>query len=177
MWFVPLIAMSCINLKNGLTLSAPPDVSVLMMLNMAAAGYVEEIIFRGFLFRAMEKDSLKSAMIVSAVTFGAGHIVNLANTADVLGVLLQVCYAIAIGFLYTILVFRGESLWPCIASHMFVNGSSVFASEQGAFTELVAALFGGAAPALVQTCSAALIIVLSGGYALWLWKKADHTMV
>ena len=41
--------------------------------------------------------------------------------------LLQVCYVIMIGFMYTIIVYKGGSLWPCIASHMFVNGCSVFA--------------------------------------------------
>ena len=71
--------------------------------------------------------NLKAAIIVSAVTFGAGHIVNLANTADTIGVFLQVCYAI--GFLYTVIVYKGGSLWTCIISHMFVNGSSVFACE------------------------------------------------
>jgi len=170
-WFLPLIAMSCINLKNGQGLNAPPAVSLLMMVNMAAAGYVEEIIFRGFLFRGMARDNLRTAVIVSAVTFGAGHIVNLANTADTFGVLLQVCYAIAIGFLYTVLAYKGGSLWPCIASHMFVNGTSIFAREQGAFTNLIAAIFGRADAGLDQLSSAILIIVLSGGYALWLWKK------
>ena len=141
LWFLPLILMSCINLKNGLILSASLGVSLLMAVNMAAAGYVEEIIFRGFLFRAMAKDNLKSAIIVSAVTFGAGHIVNLLNTADKLGVLLQVGYAIVIGFLYTVIVYKGGSLWPCILSHMFVNGTSVFAPEEGPFAELVAMVF------------------------------------
>ena len=61
LWFVPLILMSCTNLKNGVTLTAPLAVSILMMVNMSAAGYVEEIIFRGFLFRAMVKDNLKRA--------------------------------------------------------------------------------------------------------------------
>lgn len=172
LWFIPLTAMSCINLKNGAALSAPLAVSLLMMVNKAVAGYVEEIIFRGFLFRGMAKDGLRSAVIVSAVTFGAGHIVNLANTADTLSVLLQVCYAIVIGFLYTVIVYKGGSLWPCIASHMFVNGSSVFAPEQGFFTDLVAAVFGQATTDLVQLCSALLIILISGSYALWLWKKA-----
>ena len=171
LWFIPLIVMSCINLKNGLALTAPLAVSLLMMVNTAVAGYVEEIIFRGFLFRGMAKDNLRSAIIVSAVTFGAGHIVNLVNTTDTLGVLLQVCYAIVIGFLYTVIVYKGGSLWPCIASHMFVNGSSVFALEQGPFTKLVAAVFGQATTDLVQTCSAVLIMAVSGGYALWLWKK------
>lgn len=171
LWFLPLIFISCINLKNGLGLSAPAAVSLLMMVNLAAAGYLEELIFRGFLFRAMEKDNLATAVIVSAVTFGAGHIVNLVNTADTLGVLLQVCYAIAIGFLYTVIVYRSGCLWPCIASHMFVNGTSVFAREQGLFTELVTRLFGQATPERLEICSAVLIILVSGSSAWWLWKK------
>ena len=104
LWFVPLIVMSCTNLKNGLGLSASFGVTLLMAVNLALGGYVEEIIFRGFLFRAMAKDNLRNAIIVSAVTFGAGHIVNVFNTADIWGVLLQVGYAIVIGFLYTVVV-------------------------------------------------------------------------
>lgn len=172
LYFIPLIIMSCVNLKNGLGLNAPAAVALLMMVNLAVAGYVEEIIFRGFLFRCLAKDNLRSAVLVSAITFGAGHIVNLANTADILGVLLQVCYAIVIGFLYTIVVYKGGSLWPCIASHMFVNASSTFALEQGPFRNFVAAVFGQASTDLVQICSSVFIMVVSGGYALWLWKKA-----
>jgi hypothetical protein len=43
---------------------------------------IEEVIFRGFLFKALQKDKLSVAIIVSSVTFGFGHIVNLpfANT-------------------------------------------------------------------------------------------------
>ncbi len=173
LFFIPLIIMSCVNLKNGLGLSAPAAVTVLMAVNLAVAGYVEEIIFRGFLFRAMEKDNLRSAIIVSAVTFGAGHIVNLANTANTLGVLLQVCYAVVIGFMYTIIVYKGGSLWPCIVSHMFVNGSSVFALEQGPFSDLVGVIFGNTSYDLVSVCSSVLIMVVSGSYALCLWKKAS----
>ena len=171
LWFLPLALMSCVNLKNGLSLSAPLPVSLLMAWNLAMGGYVEEIIFRGFLFRGMARDNLRSAIIVSAVTFGAGHIVNLLNTADILGVLLQVSYAIVIGFLYTIIVYKGGSLWPCIASHVFVNATSVFAKEQGPFSNLVAAIFTEASSPVIQATSAGLIILISGGYALWLWKK------
>lgn len=177
LFFIPLIIMSCVNLKNGLGLTAPAAVTVLMAVNLAVGGYVEEIIFRGFLFRAMAKDNLRSAIIVSEVTFGAGHIVNLANTANTLGVLLQVCYAIVIGFMYTIIVYKGGSLWPCIISHMFVNGSSVFALEQGPFSDLVGAVFGWVSTDLISVCSSVFIMVVSGSYALWLWKKAVYVPV
>jgi len=176
LWFLPLILLSCVNLVNGLGLSAPLAVSLLMMVNMAVAGYVEEIIFRGFLFRAMEKNGLRSAVIVSAVTFGAGHIVNLMNTADKFGVILQVCYAIAVGFLFTVIVYRGGSLWPCILSHMFINGTSVFAKEQGPFTALLGRLFGGNAPLYTDLCTAVLMILLSSAYAAWVWKKAKPSV-
>ena len=171
LWFIPLIAVSCINFINGVGLSAPLAVTLLMAANLALAGYVEEIIFRGFLFRAMEKDGLRSAIIVSAVTFGAGHIVNLMNTDDTLGVLLQVCYAVAAGFMFTLIVYKGGSLIPCIISHMVINGASPFALEAGPFTNLVGAVFGQATPDLVSACSAVILLVVSGGYAWYLWKK------
>ncbi len=174
LFFIPLILMSCVNLKNGLALPASFSVSVLMMLNLAIAGYVEELIFRGFLFRAMEKDNLRSAIIVSAVTFGVGHIVNVFNTSDIFGVILQVCYAIVIGFLYTVTVYLGGSLWPCIISHMFVNGTSVFACEEGAFSELVGLVFGSASENLTQLCSSVFIILISGTYAVYLWKRSTY---
>ncbi len=171
LWFSPLVIMSLTNLKNGITLPAPISVALLMAVNLAIGGYVEEIIFRGFLFRAMAKDNLSSAIIVSSVTFGVGHIVNVFNTSDILGVLLQVGYAIVIGFLYTIIAYKGGSLWPCILSHMFVNVSSVFASQQGPFSLLVKAIFGKVSYSLTETCSALLIILISGSYALWLLKS------
>ena len=172
LFFLPLIVFSLVNFSDGVGLNAPLAVSLLMMANMAIAGLLEEIIFRGFLFRAMAKSDLRSAVIVSAVTFGAGHVVNLLNTDDVLGVLLQMAYAVTVGFMFVAIVFKGGSLWPCIISHMVVNGSSVFALEQGPFTQLIASLTGSAAAGTVQAVSAALVMIISGGYALWLWEKA-----
>lgn len=170
LFFIPLVLISLVNAVNGLGLTAPLTASLLMMANMAVAGYVEEILFRGFLFRAMQKDNLRSAVIVSAVTFGVGHIVNLANTADTLGVLLQVCYAVAIGFLFTVIVYKGRSLWPVILCHMLVNGSSVFALEEGPFTSLVQAVTGSAAAAPVVTALGMILIASAGSW--WIWKKA-----
>lgn len=171
LWFIPLVLMSCINLKNGLYLPAPLPICLLMAANLALGGYIEELIFRGFLFRTMEKDGLTTAIIVSAVTFGAGHIVNIFNTSDIFGVLLQICYAIVIGFLYTVIVYKGGSLLPCVASHVFVNFTSVFAPENGPFAQFVSTLFGSTSALLTEACSAFAIILISGSYALWLWKN------
>ena len=171
LWFSPLILISCINLTNGLRLSASFSISFLMALHFALSGYMEELIFRGFLFRTMERKSLRSALIISAASFGAGHIANLFSSANTFGIVLQVLYATVIGFLFATIVYKGGSLWPCIASHMFINATSVFAAEDGPFKQLVSFLFSDATLALIELCSALFVILIAGGYAVWLWRK------
>lgn len=58
--------------------------TALYVLSMLCVGFIEELIFRGFLFKAMAKDGIKSAIIVSSITFGLGHIINLVNGAELL---------------------------------------------------------------------------------------------
>jgi membrane protease YdiL (CAAX protease family) len=120
---------------------------------MLCVGVIEEVIFRGFLFRAMSKDNLIAAIIVSSITFGFGHIVNLLSGAEVLSTLLQIAYATAAGFMFTILFYKSGSLLPCIAAHGLVNAASVFACKPTLTLELI---------------TAGVLIVLSVGYALWI---------
>jgi membrane protease YdiL (CAAX protease family) len=102
---------------------------VFYILTMINVGFIEEIIFRGFLFKMMAKDNVKSAIIVSAVTFGIGHIINLLNGADLIPTLMQVCYAISIGYLFVIIFYKSKSLIPCIITHSLVNALSIFSIE------------------------------------------------
>ena len=92
-------------------------------------GFIEEIIFRGFLFKMMAKDNVKQAIIISAITFGIGHIVNLLNGADLILTLIQICYAISIGYLFVIIFYKSKSLIPCIITHCLVNSLSIFNIE------------------------------------------------
>ena len=98
---------------------------------MFCVGFLEEMIFRGFLFNAMVKDGIKSAVIVSSVTFGIGHITNLINGsgAELLPNILQVIYAVAIGFMFVMIYYKTKSIIVCIAVHSIFNSLSVFANE------------------------------------------------
>ena len=49
------------------------------VIKMLCVGLLEELIFRGFLFKAMCRESIRWAVVVSSVTFGLGHILNLVN--------------------------------------------------------------------------------------------------
>ena len=94
-------------------------------------GFIEEIVFRGFLFKAMAKDSVKTAVIVSSLTFGTGHIINLfkGSETNLLPALCQVIYATAVGYLFVIIFHKGKTLIPCILSHSITNALSVFADN------------------------------------------------
>ena len=155
LFFFPLVILCSTNLWNGVTMNLSLLGTVLYIVSMLCVGFLEELIFRGFLFRAMCKDNVKSAIIVSSITFGIGHIVNLLNGAELLSTLLQVCYAVAIGFLFTIIVYYGKSLIPCILCHGIVNSLSVFAVESDNLLGIITAI---------------VIIVVSLTYTLWIIK-------
>lgn len=129
LYYAPLAVLVSVNLWYGVVMQLSPVETALYIVSMLLVGLLEELIFRGLLFRAMSKDNVKTAVIVSSVTFGIGHIVNLLNGAALLSNLLQVVYAVAAGFLFTILFIRTGSLLACIATHSALNALSVFANE------------------------------------------------
>ena len=129
LYFIPLLVIVTVNLWNGFNINHSTKEIVFHILTMLNIGFIEEIIFRGFLFKMMAKNNVKSAVIVSAVTFGAGHIVNLINGAELIPTLIQICYATSIGFLFVIIFHKSGSLVPCIVTHSLVNSLSIFNIE------------------------------------------------
>lgn len=129
LYFLPLVLIASVNLWNGFNTTLPAREIIFYILTMINVGFIEEIIFRGFLFRMMEQTNVKAAVLVSSLTFGIGHIVNLLNGAELLPTLLQICYAVSIGYLFVIIFHKSKSLLPCIITHSAVNALSVFNVE------------------------------------------------
>lgn len=126
LYFIPLVLIISVNLWTGINITNTQNEIIFYILTMINVGFIEEIIFRGFLFKMMAKTNIKSAIIVSSITFGIGHIVNLLNGADLIPTLLQICYAISIGYLFVIIFYKSKSLIPCIITHSLVNALSIF---------------------------------------------------
>ena len=124
---------------------------------MLCVGFLEEVIFRGLLFEAMKKDDLKAAVIVSSVTFGMGHIINLINGsgADLLSNLLQIVYATAGGFMFVMIYYKTKSILVCIGTHGLFNALSVFANESAVTSGM-------------QIFTCILLTAITGSYALYL---------
>jgi membrane protease YdiL (CAAX protease family) len=157
LYYIPLLLLLTANLWYGVAMNMSTLETLLYILAMFCVGFLEELIFRGLLFQAMAKDGVKSAIIVSSVTFGIGHIVNLINGsgAELLPNLLQVMYAMAIGFAFVMIYCRTKSLMPCIIVHSVFNGLSAFANEAVMTPQR-------------QILSGVLLTVFAGGYALYL---------
>ena len=77
-------------------------------------------------FRTRKVDNIKSATIISSITFGVGHIVNLLNGAILVPTLLQISYSISLGYLFVIIFSKSKSLIPCIINHSLLNALLVF---------------------------------------------------
>lgn len=157
LFYFPLIVLITANLWYGVALNQSPPETLLYILSMFCVGFLEEMIFRGFLFNAMAKDGVKSAIVVSSVTFGAGHIVNLVNGsgAQLLPNLLQVMYATAVGFAFVMIYYKSKSLVPCILTHGIFNGLSAFANEAAMTVQR-------------EILTGVLLAVIAGGYAVYI---------
>ncbi len=160
LYFIPFVLLVSVNLWFGLSMRYDLLHQIYAVITMGLVGYVEEVIFRGLLYKAIEKDSIKQAIIISAVTFGTGHIMNLLTGHATLDTFLQIGYAIAIGFAFAMVFYKSGSLIPCIITHSLVDITSKFSVEN------VDSSFN-----VWKYITALFIIVVAGGYALYLHKK------
>ena len=138
LYYVPLLILASGNLWNGFALNYSPAETACRIMCMLCVGFLEEVIFRGLLFKAIAKDNIKSAVIISSVTFGIGHIINLFNGSgmDLVYNLCQIVFAIAVGFLLVTVFYRGGSLLPCILVHSAINMLGTFANDTSLTTEM-----------------------------------------
>lgn len=157
LYYFPILVMLSTNLWYGVTLNYGVLETVFYIMAMFCVGFLEEVIFRGLLFETMRKDNAKVAVIVSSVTFGIGHIINLINGsgAELLPNLLQVVYATSAGFMFVMMYYKSKSLLVCIIVHGVFNALSAFANEASATNEM-------------RILTALTLIVITSSYALYL---------
>lgn len=155
LFFIPLLLLISVNYLSGINIVYSTKEILSYILSMFLIGFLEEIIFRGFLFKMMAKDNIKTAILVTSITFGIGHILNLFNGAELIPTLIQITYAIFTGYLFVTIFHKSNSLWPCIITHSLVNASSVFYVATN-ITEIICPL---------------ILIIVSLTYTIYINKK------
>lgn len=162
LFFLPLIAVTTVNLWTGVAVTMPTGELILNVACMCFVGFLEEMIFRGLLFKGMCKINVKLAILISALTFGAGHAVNLLTGAEIFETAMQLIYATAAGFCFTAVFYAGKSLIPCILSHALYNSLGFFGITPGKGTFVLVV---------------AIETTICLGYSFWLlrgkWTSAE----
>lgn len=160
LFLLPMVILATVNLWNGVTLRYEPMETVLYVLSMLCIGFVEEILFRGYLLHTLLQNSVRQAIIISSLTFGLGHIVNLLNGKDIFETILQLIYAMVIGVMLSVFVVRTKQLLPCCIFHGVFNALAAFANRDGVTNTY-------------QLVICVVITVIAVGYALWLWRQKE----
>lgn len=167
LYYFPIALMLSANLWCGVALNFGAIETVIYIFTMLCVGFLEEVIFRGLLFEAMRKSNLKAAIIVSALTFGIGHIINLVNGsgAELVPNLLQIVYATAAGFMFVLIFYKTKSIIVCIGAHGMFNALSAFSNEAALTMQN-------------RIITAVFLTLVTGGYAIYLavtLKKAEYS--
>ena len=154
MWlYLPLILLAARGMLFGIGTEEPVQTLILRTVMMLCVGFLEEIIFRGFLFKGIARENLTRAVVISALTFSIGHIVNLLNGYDLFDSVTQIVYAAAVGFLLVLIFLRTGSLLACIGFHALNNILTGFTSA----AKLTAAV--GERPARMILLAAGLVMI------------------
>jgi membrane protease YdiL (CAAX protease family) len=134
LFFIPMWILATGNIWDGFAPSYQGAELVIAASSMILVGFVEEMIFRGFLFRAMlgEGKSIV-AIVVSAITFGIGHIVNLFTGQAGFATVMQIIFAISWGFILTMVCFQSGSIIPCIIAHSAIDVLSLLGADNEIF--------------------------------------------
>ena len=169
LYYMPLLILASGNLWNGVAVKYAPAETACRIVCMLCVGFLEEVIFRGLLFTAIAKNNIRSAVVISSVTFGIGHLINLFNGSgmDLVSNLCQIVFAIAVGFLLVTIFDRGGSLLPCIIVHAAINTLGTFANDADFTTEM-------------HLLHLAVLIVITAAYTLILTRtlpknQQEHT--
>ena len=164
LYYIPLAVIASASLWTGIGLRFTIPETICFVVSMCCVGFIEEVSFRGFLFRAMEKDNLRTAIIVSSLTFGLGHISNLFNGSGrtPASSAVQIIFAVLVGLVLVTIFYRGGSLIPCIVFHSVNNALGAFGAEGqlDQRTEMIINLI--------------LIVIVLGGYLLYLYRIAPR---
>lgn len=138
--------------------------SFMIVVFMALVAFLEEALFRGLLFKAIERrKSTNMAIIISGLTFGFGHIVNLLGGYTGISQLIQIVLAVVIGFVLAVLFVRTKSIVPGIIFHFLFNTASALSTEVEPMYDYI---------------SVGVIITVAGLYLAYLLlgkRKTEHS--
>ena len=130
LFYLPLFAIAFLQYGKGFAPGLDLQAIGFAVLLVAAVGFIEELLFRGFLLRALRtRGSLNRAIVISGVTFGIGHIVNLLRGYSIADQALQLVAAVLIGIALAYCTVLTGSILPGVVFHALFNLSGTLTNH------------------------------------------------
>ncbi|MDP4153603.1 MAG: CPBP family intramembrane metalloprotease, partial [Bacillota bacterium] len=123
LYYIPLLIVPFLNLIYGINTSLSFKKVFAFFAMYVAVGFMEEIIFRGLMFRALNKKWNRYIVVIFiSLTFAIGHIVSMVAVAQTgEDTVLQIINAFIVGFLFMTVILASGNLTLCIIAHILYN--------------------------------------------------------
>ncbi|WP_339317802.1 CPBP family intramembrane glutamic endopeptidase [Paenibacillus sp. FSL R10-2734] len=119
-YYAPLVVvLITISFKGFREISASEVLFFLFFTLLVA--FVEESIYRGLIFKTLLTKGATTAVITSSILFSITHLLNALSGTDISQILLQLVYALLIGFVLSLLMLKNKNIVPLILFHWVHN--------------------------------------------------------
>ncbi|WP_042351300.1 CPBP family intramembrane glutamic endopeptidase [Bacillus massiliigorillae] len=153
----PLVLVLLIILigNKGLDVSSISHLVSMLIMQILVVGLIEETFFRGFMLRMLMSIGVRKAVVISSFLFGITHALQLMSGQSVEDTILQILYAILVGFVLSLLIVHRQSIMITIAFHGLNNFLNFMGQQEG------------------TKVYAYLIIIVLFIYSIYLWIRID----
>jgi membrane protease YdiL (CAAX protease family) len=165
--FLPAFALAIGNLTFGIHVTQLRELLAASVL-AATSGFAEEVAFRGLMLRALLRRGEWTAVLVTAALFGLAHGGNVLAGFNPLYVVVQIAYALAVGFGWSAMALRGGLLWPLVVAHALGNFVAFINGDAGQ-------VVGGRVSSHLLVVSLAYIVLFTA-YGLVLMRREGNVM-
>lgn len=87
-----------------------------------STGLTEELWFRGYLMKMIEKNNGKKiAIIISAIVFSLLYMININPEYKTFDIILKILNGILVGIMFALIMYKSNSVWAAVIFHIFWN--------------------------------------------------------
>lgn len=119
--FYVLTQQVVFELQDQLPITTMQKLIIGSLITACSAGVIEEILFRGYLFKLIEdKWNVATAIFVTSILFGALHLLTV-NGLQLLDACLILIAGTLVGIMFSLIVFKTGIIWNAVVVHMIWN--------------------------------------------------------
>lgn len=139
LFYIPVLILPFLNLFYGINKELSQAKILALLAMYIGVGFMEEIIFRGLMFKALtQKWNHYAVVAFISFTFAIGHIVSIVaigqSTEDTI---LQIINAFVVGFMFMGVILASGNLTICIITHFLYNFIASISLVDSTHTEII----------------------------------------